>query len=455
MNPWEHLAPELITDLYELTMAASYHREAMSDEATFSLFVRDYPPHRAYFVAAGLDHLLTLVSRYRFHEGSIDFLRRTGRFTGEFLHYLRTFRFTGSMRALPEGRIFFANEPILEITAPIIEAQLLETLVINVVQLETLLAGKAARCVEAARGRGLIDFALRRTHGVDGGLKAARASYLAGFLGTSNVLAGKLYAIPIFGTMAHSYVTSFPTELESFNAYASCFPETTVLLIDTFDTLSGARKAVEVARRLAAQGKALAGVRLDSGDLAALSPQVRAILDEAGFPDVRILASGNLDEYRIEELLEAGASIDLFAVGTRMGVSADAPYLDIAYKLVEYGGRPLLKLSPGKKTWVGKKQIYRMRQAGGAMSHDVLCLLAEPPPPEGEPLLDRVMEQGQPIRAPEDLETIRARFRSDRLALPERYRALRPVDPYPVWISERLEALERQTAEAAMAKELA
>jgi nicotinate phosphoribosyltransferase len=453
MNPWEQLAPELLTDLYELTMAASYHRESMFEEATFSLFIRDYPPHRSYFVSAGLEHLLDLVSRYRFRKDSIDYLRGTGRFSEGFLDYLSAFRFTGSVRALPEGRIFFANEPILEVTAPIIEGQLLETLVINVIQLETLLASKAARCVEAARGRGLIDFGLRRTHGIDAGLKAARASYLAGFLGTSNVLAGRLYSIPIFGTMAHSYVTSFPTEMESFSAYAACFPENTVLLIDTYDTLSGARKAVEIARSLAARGTSLVGVRLDSGDLVALSREVRAILDAAGFPEVRILASGNLDEFQLERLLDAGAAIDLFAVGTRMGVSADAPYFDIAYKLVEYGGRPLLKLSPGKKTWVGKKQVHRFRDEGGAMVGDALCLMSEPAP-GGEPLLEPAMENGAVVRPVESLETIRSRFERDRMALPLPYRAVRAEERYPVRVSALLEALEAETERAVVAKEL-
>lgn len=453
MNPWEHLAPELLTDLYELTMAASYHRESMGREATFSLFIRDYPEHRSCFVAAGLDHLLEILPHYRFRPDSLDYLRGTGRFPDPFLDYLRRFRFSGAIRALPEGRIFFANEPILEVTAPIIEAQLLETLVINVIQLETLLASKAARCVEAARGRAVIDFGLRRTHGIDAGLKAARASYLAGFAGTSNVLAGKLYGIPIFGTMAHSYVTSFPTEMESFAAYAAAFPDSTVLLLDTYDTVSGARKAVEIARRLAAQGKALVGVRLDSGNLAALSREVRAILDASGFPEVRILASGNLDEFRIESLLEAGACIDLFAVGTRMGVSADAPYFDIAYKLVEYGGRPLLKLSTGKKTWVGKKQVYRFQDESGAMARDELCLLDEASP-GGEPLLEPVVERGERVRPSESLELLRARFERDWRALPAPYRAIRPQGRYPVGVSGALRSLEEETERAARSKEL-
>lgn len=454
MNPWDHLAPELLTDLYELTMAAGYFRESMEGEATFSLFIRGYPEHRSYFVAAGLEHLLEILSRYRFREESLEYLRSTARFPREFLDYLRDFRFTGTVRAMPEGRVFFANEPILEVTAPIIEGQLLETLIINVIQLETLLASKAARCVEAARGRGVIDFGLRRTHGIDAGLKAARASYLAGFLGSSNVLAGKLYSIPIFGTMAHSYVTSFAREMDAFQAYAEAFPDNTVLLIDTYDTISGARKAVEVARGLAARGKSLAGVRLDSGDLAALSRQVRAILLEGGFPDVRILASGNLDEFRVHELLEVGAAIDVFAVGTRMGVSADAPYFDIAYKLVEYGGRPLLKLSTGKKTWVGRKQVHRFRSEDGLLDHDELCLLSEPAP-GGESLLETVVEGGRVVRPAESLGTIRSRFEAERTALPLRYRSIRASAAYPVVIGPGLKDLEEATVRAVVSKELA
>ncbi len=453
MNPWEHLAPELLTDLYELTMAASYFRESMDQEATFSLFIRGYPERRSYFVSSGLEHLLEIIPQYRFRGDSLAYLKGTGRFSPAFLDYLRRFRFTGTVRAIPEGRIFFANEPILEVSAPIIEGQLLETLLINVIQLETLVASKAARCVEAAQDRGIIDFGLRRTHGIDAGLKAARASYLAGFLGSSNVLAGKLYSIPVFGTMAHSYVTSFPTEMAAFRAYAEAFPDNTVLLIDTYDTVSGARKAVEIARSLADRGKSLAGVRLDSGDLAALSLEVRRILDEAGFAGVRILASGNLDEFRIAELIDAGAAIDLFAVGTRMGVSADAPYFDIAYKLVEYGGRPLLKLSTGKKTWVGKKQVYRFRSQDGVMDHDELCLLSEPAP-GGEPLLEPVIEGGRVVRGAESLAAIRSRFEAERKALPRSCRSIHETSPYPVVIGPGLQALEEATEKRVAAVEV-
>ncbi|GLI35599.1 nicotinate phosphoribosyltransferase [Desulforhabdus amnigena] len=453
MNVWDQYAPELVTDLYEFTMAESYLKENMSGEATFSLFIRAYPHHRAYFVSAGLEHLLELIRDFRFSEASVDYLASTGKFSRDFTDYLKKVRFTGTVRAIPEGRIFFTQEPILEVTAPIIEGQLLETLVINVIQLETLLASKAARCVHAARGRALVDFSLRRTHGVDAGLKAARASYLAGFVGSSNVLAGKIYGVPVFGTMAHSYVTSFKNEMDSFLAFARTYPDDTVLLIDTYDTLRGAEKALEVARRMSAEGKPLVGVRLDSGDLVDLSRKVRKIFLDGGFPDVKIIVSGSLDEYSLEKLLEEGAEIDLFAVGTRMGVSSDAPYFDIAYKLVEYEGRPILKLSSGKKTWVGKKQVYRFYDEDGKMKEDLLCLLEEAVP-GGEPLLETVIKDGELQRSPESLERIRERFAGEWEKLPHIYRSTYPVETYPVKISADLSELERQTSEARRREEI-
>jgi len=453
MNLWNRYAPELVTDLYELTMAASYYRERMFGEATFSLFVRDYPYHRAYFVAAGIEHLLESVAQFRFSESSLEYIASTGKFASDFIDYLGRFRFTGSIRALSEGRIFFCNEPILEVTAPIIEGQIIETLVLNVIQLETMIAGKAARCVHAAGGRGLIDFSLRRTQGVDAGVKAARASYLVGFEGTSNLLAGQIYGIPVFGTMAHSYVTSFHSEMDSFHAFARAFPDNTVLLIDTYDTLSGAAKAVEIARLLRAQGRELKGVRLDSGDLVSLSKGVRKIFDEAGFPDVKIMASGSLDEYGLKELLDAGAQIDTFAVGTKMGVSADSPYLDIAYKLVEYDHRPVLKLSSGKKTWVGRKQIYRLYDDRGMMCEDLLTLASDDRA-TGEPLLEVLVEDGRPARAPESVDTIRSRFRREWETLPLPLREIIPTERYAVRISPALMAMDEQVTDRVMIEEV-
>jgi len=445
MNPWGQYAPELVTDLYELTMAESFLREGMNSEATFSLFVRDYPEDRSCFVSAGLQSLLQILPDFRFSDESLKYLVSLGKFCTELIEYLRDFRFSGSIRAIPEGRIFFAQEPILEVTAPIVEAQVIETLVVNMIQLDTMLASKAARVSAVASGKELIDFGMRRTHGVDASLKAARASYLAGFAGTSNLLAGKIYGIPVFGTMAHSYVTSFHSELDSFHAFARAFPDSSVLLIDTYDCIAGAFKAVEVATTLRNRGKKLLGVRLDSGDLADLSRKVRLILDEAGFPEVKIMASGNLDEYEVERLLSSGARIDSFAVGTRLGVSADAPYLDIAYKLVEYEGRPILKLSSGKKTWIGQKQVHRFYGADGKMNFDRVCLL-DTEVKEGEPLLEPVMQGGQRVGEPESLAQIRARFSDEWRKLPEKFRSIHPGGIYPVEVCQPLKDLDNKTA---------
>jgi nicotinate phosphoribosyltransferase len=454
MTLWEQYAPELITDLYELTMAESYFRERMFGQATFSLFIRDCPPHRAYFVSAGIEHLIEIIEQMRFSKESILFLESTGRFSPGFLEYLGQFRFTGTIRAIPEGKLFFPQEPVIELTAPIIDGQLLETIILNVIQLETMIASKAARCVQAARGRGLIDFSLRRTHGVDAGMKAARGSYLAGFLGTSNVLAGKLYDIPIFGTMAHSYITSFRSEMDAFLAFVDAFPENAVLLIDTYDTLSGARKAIEVAHHMAARGRRLLGVRLDSGDMVQLSKEVRRMFSEAGFPGVSILASGNLDEFRIHDMIEKGAEIDLFAVGTRMGVSADAPYFDIAYKLVEYDGRPILKLSSGKQTWVCKKQVYRFYTKDGQIKEDVISLLSERRP-EAEPLLEVVMVEGKRQRPAEPLGKIRERFADEIKNLPSQYKGTRASMEFPVLISESLQELNQRVVSEREVEEIA
>ena len=444
MTIWKEYEPELLTDLYELTMAASYLEEGMFGDATFSLFIREHP-QRAYFVSAGLEHLKQIIQQLRFSDASIDYLASIGKFSPSFLKYLKELRFTGTVRAIPEGRIFFAQEPILEITAPIIEAQLLETLVLNVIQLETLIATKAARCVHAARGRDLIDFSFRRTHGVDAGVKVARASYIAGFAGTSNMLAGKIYGIPVFGTMAHSYVMSFNSEMDSFLAFARAFPDNVVLLIDTYDTLCGAKKAVEVARLMAAEGKKVRAVRLDSGDLVELSREVKKVFRDAGFADVKILVSGSLDEFRLKELLDAGAEIDTFAVGTRMGVSADAPYFDIVYKLVEYDGRSLLKLSSGKKTWVGRKQVFRYYDDQGRMKEDLLGLLDEDHP-EGEPLLEVVISNGNLLGQVESPRMIRDRFAKEWEKLPLPYRDIEQKATYPVRISKALIDLEEETA---------
>lgn len=453
-GPLQTREAALFTDLYELTMAAAYLHAGMTEEATFSLFVRKLPPRRGFLVAAGLEDALEYLETFQFSEAALRYLRTLG-FDRRTLDYLAEVRFTGSVRAVPEGTVLFADEPLLEITAPIIEAQLVETAVMNFCHLQTLLASKAARCVLAARGRPVVDFGLRRTHGIDAGLKAARAAYLVGAEMTSNVLAALTYQIPPAGTMAHSYVSAFPREIDAFRAFARVFPDRTTLLLDTYDTLAAAQKAVTVARELQAQGHRLAGVRLDSGDIVALSRAVRRVLDEAGFPDVKIFVSGGLDEDAVEASLEAGAPIDAFGVGTRMNVSADAPYLDMAYKIVRYGGRPVLKLSPGKVTWPGDKQVWRLRTPAGIFSRDVLALREEPEPaPGAEPLLRTVMAGGRRVEPSPPLSAIREYARRQLAALPEGVRRLRDPEPYPVDRSEALRELQRALEWAVEATEV-
>lgn len=433
----------LLTDLYELTMAQSYFREGRNDLATFDLFVRHLPPRRSFLVSAGLDTVLDYLERLHFPEEGIAYLRTLGLFDDDFLNYLRAFRFTGDVRAIPEGEVFFPPEPVLQITAPRIEGQIVETFLLNQLNLQTMVASKAARVVLAARGRPVVDFSPRRDHGTDAAMKVARSSYLAGCVGTSNVLAGMVYGIPVYGTMAHSYVMSFRDELEAFRAYARQFPDRCILLIDTYDTVQGARNAVVVARELRARGHRLQGVRIDSGDLADLSRKVRAVLDEAGFPDVQIFASGDLNEDRIAELLDAGAPIDAFGVGTEMGVSYDAPALGGVYKLVEDTSGYRIKRSTGKVTLPGRKQVWRIVREG-RMAGDVIALADEPPPPEASPLLVEVMRGGRRTHH-ETLLDARRRFQERLGILPE---ALRRLDggQYPVTYSPRLEALVRQMA---------
>ncbi|NQU08539.1 MAG: nicotinate phosphoribosyltransferase [Candidatus Abyssubacteria bacterium] len=408
----------LLTDLYELTMAAGYYNEQMFAPATFSLFIRNHPKDWGYFVSGGLDDALNYLENFHFTKGDIDYLRGAGIFSGDFLDFLAALRFTGDVRAMKEGEIFFANEPMLEVTAPIIEAQIAETFLINAVHLQTLICTKASRCIKAAQGRALIDFALRRTHGADAGMKVARSSYIAGFKGTSNVLAGRRYGIPISGTMAHSYITAFDDEIDAFRAFARAHPDNTVLLIDTFDTLSGARKACEVGREMKKRGEKLRGVRLDSGNMAKLSNQVRTILDEAGLEHTMIFASSGFDEYTIADVLARGALIDGFGVGTNMGVSKDAPSVDMAYKLVEYDGRPVLKLSAEKVTLPAGKQVFRSLGDDGRFERDTIALYDEKAAAGEAALLARVMDKGKRIFS-ETLDDARRRCAASLARLPE------------------------------------
>jgi nicotinate phosphoribosyltransferase len=433
----------LFTDLYEIAMSASYFRERMTGRATFSLFVRTLPRVRGFLVAAGLADVLAYLETLRFTDEALGYLRTLGRFEEPFLDFLRSVRFTGEVRAVPEGTVLFADEPLLEVTAPIIEAQLVETAILNFCHFQTVLASKAVRSVLAARGRPVVEFGLRRTPGIDAGMKAARSAFLAGAGMSSNVLAGLAYGIPPMGTMAHSYVVAFPEELDAFRAFALAFPAHTTLLIDTYDAVAAAQKAVTVAREMAGRGHRLGGVRIDSGDLAALSREVRRVLDAAGFAEVRIFASGGLDEHEIEDLVTRGAPIDAFGVGTRMDVSADAPYLEMAYKLVRYDGRDVLKTSTGKETWAGEKQVYRFRGPDGRFTHDGLALRGEPPPAGGAPLLDRVMADGRRLASDPPLAALRKHCAAEVQALPEEVRRLRDPARYSVRYSDRLVALQR------------
>lgn len=432
----------LLTDLYELTMCASILENDKMEPATFDLFVRKLPPNRGYLIFSGLEQVLLYLKHLRFDEREINYLRKQG-FRGDFLEYLHDFTFSGDVWAVPEGTIVFPREPLIRVTAPTTEAQLIETFILNTVNLETMISTKASRVVYAAQGRQVIEFGLRRTHGRDAGLKAARSSYIVGCDGTSNVLAGMRYGIPIYGTMAHSFVMLFDREIDSFRAFAKTFPKASSFLIDTYDTLKGAENAATVAKELEQNGYKLRGVRLDSGDLLTLSKKVREILDANGLDYVKIFASGDLDEYKISELLEKGARIDAFGVGTRMSTSSDRPYVDVVYKLsgkVEKGVfTPMMKLSTGKITLPGKKQVFRHRGEGGKYIRDTIGL--EDETIDGDPLLIKMMERGEIVYDLPPLEKIRNNTLKNLSELPDEYRQLTITPPYPVELSPELEKL--------------
>jgi len=435
----------LLTDLYQLTMAQSYFREQQLGDATFSLFIRSYPVDRGYFVSAGLRDVLDYLENFSFDPAAIEYLARQKQFSDEFLHYLAELRFTGDVWAIPEGKIFFKDEPILEVTAPVIQAQIIETFIINQLHLQTLIATKAARCVYAAQGRPVVDFALRRSHGIDAGMKVARASYLTGFVGTSNVMAGQDYGIPIVGTMAHSFVSSFEREIDAFRAYVASFPQNAILLIDTYDTLAGARHAVQVAKEMTARGQKLLGVRIDSGDLAALARQVRKIFDQANLTELKIIGSGGLDEYDLAEFSAANVPFDSYGVGTKMGTSADAPWTDMSYKLVEYQNRPVLKLSTGKVSLPGRKQLFRLRDSTGVFTHDVIGLRAEQL--GGERLLKEVMRGGKKPEPDPSLKESRELFAADFAGLPLAVKSIRKPHQYTVEFSPLLNDLRAEVTE--------
>jgi nicotinate phosphoribosyltransferase len=427
----------LLTDLYELTMAASYRRRGMDARATFSLFVRSLPPERGFLVAAGLDGCLSYLDGLAVEDDDLAFLAGAG-FDDASLDALRGLRFTGDVWAVPEGRIVFAGEPLLEVTAPVAEAQLAETSLLNRITLETTLASKAARCVLAAEGRDLLDFAFRRTHGPDAAMAVARTTAICGFAGTSNVAAARRFGLRAAGTMAHSYVEAFPSEHEAFRAFAEDFPGRATFLVDTYDTPRGVATAIEVIRELGLRPPL--GIRLDSGDVGALAREARTLLDGAGLHEVRIFASGGLDDVDVARLVLAGAPIDGFGLGTRLGVSADAPYLDTVYKMVEFDGRPTSKLSPGKESLPGRKQVFR----GARPGEDVLSLRDAQAPPGTEPMLVPVMARGTRLAPSEPLEAARERFREDLELLPEPARRLGGPEAPEVEISDELALLARR-----------
>ena len=427
------LAEALFTDLYELTMAQAYQAEGMDQLAVFELAFREMPRNRNYIVAAGFQDVLDFLTDFHFSAGEIDYLRVNGEFSDVFLNSLERLRFTGDVNAVPEGTLVFPNEPLLQVIAPIAEAQLIETFVLNQIHFQSIAATKAARVVAAAHGRMIVDFGSRRCHGIDAALKVSRATYLAGGAGTSNALAGKIYGIPVFGTMAHSYIQAHDEEFASFDSFARLYPDTT-LLVDTYDTLTGVRKVIELSQKLGERFQVRA-VRLDSGDLGSLAMDTRKMLDAAGLQRVKIFASSGLDEYKIQELMSSGAPIDVFGVGTKLAVIADAPELDMAYKLVEYGGKGRLKLSTKKLLYPGRKQVFRQID-NGRMVGDVIGRFDEPL--AGEPLLKTLLLRGQPTTRIELAES-RRHLQRELKSLPDHLHGLQSAStPYPVSFSEQL-----------------
>ncbi|WP_454019509.1 nicotinate phosphoribosyltransferase [Azospirillum sp. Marseille-Q6669] len=432
----------LLTDYYQLAMVQAYVEHGLTEVASFELFVRKLPPGRNFLMAAGLEQAVAFLESARLSADEIAWLRDEGRFSGAAVEALANFRFSGDVDALPEGMVFFAHEPILRVTAPLPQAQLVESRLINLIHLETVIASKAARLVLAARHRPLIDFGLRRAHGAEAALLAARASYLAGFAGTATALAAMRFGIPAVGTMAHSFIQAHAVEREAFANFARSRPRQLVLLLDTHDTEAAARTVVALARELAGEGIRIDGVRLDSGDLAALSRKVRGILDEGGLAGTRIIASGGLDEAGIADLLDGGAPIDSFGVGTSLGTSSDAPALDCAYKLVEYAGLPRRKRSAGKATWPGCKQVFRRYGAEGRIEADRLSTLDSDE--EGRPLLVPVMRGGRRVAPLPDLPAIRARAAAELASLPEALSHRTSGPPLLVEIAPILERLARE-----------
>jgi len=433
MNP---LSSPLLTDLYQLNMVQAYLDHDETKTAVFEFFVRKLPARRGFLMAAGLEQALQFLENLHFSAEEIEWLASTRRFEKSLLNRLADFRFTGDVHALPEGRIFFANEPILRITAPMPQAQLVETRLINLLHFQTLIASKAARIVLAAPGKLLVDFGLRRAHGAEAGLLAARASYIAGFAGTATMLAEQAFGIPMYGTMAHSFVQTYDNETAAFESFAQSRPQNLTLLIDTYDTEAAARKVVALAPRLAEMGITISAVRLDSGDLISLARSVRRILDDGGLSRVSIFASGGIDEDYIAEIFRTGAPIDGFGVGTSLTTSSDVPALDCAYKLQEYAGQARRKRSIGKATWPGRKQVWRRYGPDGRFAGDTLSVESDRHP--GEPVIEAVMKNGRRLRAAPTLAEIRIQAKRDLERLPEPLRELEPKTTYPVDVADAL-----------------
>jgi nicotinate phosphoribosyltransferase len=435
----------MLTDFYELTMCASYYDNQKTEQATFDLFIRRLPPNRSYFIFAGLEQALQYVKNIKFTQQHLAYLKKQG-LKQNFLTYLKTVKFTGEVWAVPEGTIIFPEEPLIRVTAPIIEAQLIETFLLNTVNIQTTLATKASRVTTAANGKPIIEFGLRRTQGTDAGMKAARASYIAGANGTSNVLAGMHYGIPVYGTMAHSYIMLHNTEIDAFRAFTKTFPQNSTLLIDTYDNQAGAKNAAKTAKEMEKQGHKLRAVRLDSGNLLTISKQARQILDQNQLQYVKIFASGDLDEYKIAELEKQGAKIDSYGVGTRMSTSFDRPYVDVVYKLSckEEKGTftPAMKLSKRKVTLPGRKQIFRQKDRQGKYLKDIIGL--EDEKIKGERLLIRVMQDGEITYHLPSLQEIRKNCLRNLAELPEKYKKLENAPHYPVQLSPQLKKIKQQ-----------
>ncbi|MGF1611663.1 MAG: nicotinate phosphoribosyltransferase [Kiloniellales bacterium] len=438
----------LLTDLYELNMMQAYLEAGMTETAVFEFFVRKLPPGRGFFMAAGLEQVVQFLEEARFSAQELDWLGTSGRFSRDLIDHLADLRFTGDLRAMAEGTVFFPNEPILRLSAPLPEAQLLESRLINLLHFECLIASKAARMVLAAPGKTLVDFGLRRAHGAEAGLLAARAAYLAGFAASATTLAAPVFGLPISGTMAHSFIQAHDDEETAFLRFARSRPDAVVLLLDTYDTEAAAEIVVRLAPRLRDEGITVRGVRLDSGDLAEHARRVRRILDDGGLEQVEIFASGGIDEWSLTDFVRQGAPIDGYGIGTSLTTSSDAPALDCAYKLQVYAGQPKRKRSEGKATWPGRKQVFRRYDAAGTMAGDLLTL--EGDAADGEALIAPVLRGGKRIDSLPSLDQVRRHAAAELARLPEALRAPDPQETYEVTVSEPLKRLAENAYQTVM-----